>query len=180
MKEKAKPGLRYRFICRDPQGRMKWAYVIHNLIPDQGMNYHINQFYLGHSWYLGLIKSGAGGSGVSFDESDTAAKITTTFPANPPTTNGWAEEINVAPGRQLLVFTNTTVPTGSGVALSAALVFTFSGSGHLGGGFVSTDPAQGGTSGILYSEAGGGANLAYAPGDTCTATVEFDLTRPVT
>jgi hypothetical protein len=172
-REKIRPGMRYSFVCRDPQGRVKWTLKRSNLIPDEGANFQINQFYLGNPWYLGLIVTGDPFSSV-FDSGDTAAKITSAAP-NPPTTNGWQAEANVAPVRQLLTFTNTSPPGGFYTALSASVIFTYSGSGFFGGGYV-VSSAMGAT-GTLYSEMQGDGS-AYAGGDTVTATVEFDLVPP--
>ena len=168
-------GLTYTFVCRDKAGKLKWIYRAHNLVVDEGMNYHINQFYLGFPWYLGLVASGAGGAHVVFDLGDTAAKITNVFPPNPPTTNGWSEDPNYS-GRQILHFANTTVPdSGEGIALSGALVFTYTGNSFFGGGFVI---GSANNAGPLYSEMVSAAATPVTAGDTITATVEFDLQSP--
>lgn len=174
MKQSLRRALTYTFICHDKTGKLKWIQHRKNIVVDEGMNYEIDQFYLGLPWYLGLIKTGTSGQMV-FDTSDTAAKITSVFPPNPPTTNGWSEE-SAYGGRQLLVFTNMTAPGDPGVALSAALIFTYTDISKFGGGFVVSSSA--GATGVLYSEMAGTAPEPVAAGDTVTATVEFDLLRP--
>ena len=174
MKANTIPGFNVKFVCRDSSGNVRWVFEKHNLVVDEGMNFHINQFYLGNPWYMGLIAAGSGGSDVDIELGDTAAKITKVFPPNPPATNGWSEEPNYS-GRQLLVFTNTTVPlSGTGTALSGSVIFTYAANSFFGGGFVI---GSANNTGPLYSAINGSGQMVHS-GDTVTATYEFDLVGP--
>src|ERR1035437_7858828 len=109
--------LRYTFECRDTNGLLRWSYKNHNFIPNEGLDFHINTFYISPSWYLGLIVGQSGGGGITFAAGDTAAGITV-----PPAAqaNVWSEEVHYTAANRLLL-TFTTI-SGSGQAISNAVI----------------------------------------------------------
>lgn len=138
---------RYIWTHRNKSGKILSRVEVHNLITSEGFAFAIDQYFLTLTpytamWYFGLMTD----TGIFGD--DTAARITTGVP-NPPTTNGWQEYIN---------YSEATRPqTTFGVAasqeiLGTNMVFTFTETVTIFGGFFVTDPTKGGTDGIIFSE----------------------------
>lgn len=170
VKDLLKPGFMYRFQHRR-NGVLLADVTVHNIVPAEGLNYLIDTFFIGSiDWYCGIIVNNGT---LNFNNADTAGKITTEAP-NFPTTNAWQEEVNISGGNRLLLAFGTI--SGSGNAIATPVVFTMTGSGLLGGGFIATSEPIGSTLGRLYSEVSQVSPVInYEPGDTITATVEMQF-----
>lgn len=142
----------YNFECYRPDGSLRWAETLDNLVVDEGLNDLLSKWLKGSSytaaWYVGLIDN-ANYTGVQ--ASDTATKINTT--ANPPTTNSWQELVaydeSVRQTLTLGAVSGQSVNNGSNKA-----TFTISATKTIKGAFVVSTNTKGGTSGVLL---GGGA-----------------------
>lgn len=158
---------RYRFECRDAEGKLKWTEDVENLVTTQGLNDALTQYFKGSGYtaafFVGLVDN-AGFS--AFNAADTAAQI--------GGTNGWAESSAYSQSvRQTL-----TLGTASGGSIdnsSAVATFSINATVTLKGAFTDTNSTKGGTSGKIYSEAAFSVNRSLANGDTLTVTVTLTL-----
>lgn len=123
---------RYEFVCCDAQGREKWRDTIENVVMTAGKNLLLDTFLAGASYtvvgpYMGLISSVSYGAGPV--AADTAASHA-----------GWTEAgVTNAPTYTIPRKTCVWSSASAGAkALSAALAFTFTGSGTIKGGFIVT------------------------------------------
>ncbi len=128
-----------------------WKVVVKNLIPIEGLNDALTQYFKGSSytatWYVGLINN-ANFSALA--AADTAAKITTSAPSGG--TNGWKEATAYSESvRQTL----TLGTAAAGIIGNEANLATFSinGTVSLIGGFLVSSSVKGGTAGKLFGEA---------------------------
>ena len=157
----------YEAVCHDADGNELWRDKVYNLVTTQGKNEILNQALAGSAftaaWYMGLISSV---SYTAIAAADTAASHT-----------GWLE----AGGTNAPTYTGPRKTTAwsaaaaGAKALSAGLVFTFTGSGTVKGAFIQSASALDSTTGVLLSAGlfSGGDQPVVA---TNTLTVTYTLT----
>jgi len=156
--ERLDPHGRYTFECYAPDGTLKWADTIDNLITTTGKNDLWDKYLAGSTytaaWFLGLIDN-AGYSAIA--AGDTAASHA-----------GWAEST---------AYSNANRPAQSwgaasaGAKASTATTFNVNATATIKGGFLISNSTKGGTTGVLFS-AGlfTGGDRAVANGDTLNVT----------
>lgn len=134
----------YLAICRDARGNEIWRDEFKNVVTTVGKNYLLDNGLSGSAFtaafYLGLISS-VGFSAVS--ASDTMASHAGWLEAglaNAPTYNEAARRT-----------ASWAAAAAGSKALSAGLVFTFTGPGTVKGCFLTTVSTKDGTTGTLYS-----------------------------
>lgn len=138
--DKADAHGRYVVECRGADGRLKWEEGIKNLVTTSGKNDALDKYLSGSAytaaWYMGLI--GASGFTTGPSAGDTAG-------AHP----GWFEDVN---------YSQSSRPTASFAAaasgsksLSTAALFSITANVTIKGCFLITNPAKGGSVGVLYS-----------------------------
>lgn len=139
---------RYIAECRDKEGNLKWRDEIENLVTTPGKNLALDTLLAGSAYtvtgpYMGLISS------VSY----TALNAADTMSSHA----GWLEAGNAnaatySGSRKTAVFSSASAGS---KALSAALAFTFTGSGTIKGAFVvlgsGASATIDNTGGTLYS-----------------------------
>lgn len=134
----------YTAICRDAAGNELWREIFDNVVTTVGKNYLLDNGLAGSAYtaafYLGLISS----------TSYTAVAAADTMSSHA----GWLE----AGSANTPVYSESTRRTAAwsaaasgSKALSAGLVFTFTGSGTVKGCFLTTVSTKDGTTGTLYS-----------------------------
>lgn len=151
----------YTFECYGPDGQLKWADEIHNLVVNVGLDDVLDKYFEGSAYtaahYIGLT-----------DGTPTVAAADTMV-----THAGWVEDQNYTEAtRPLLDFSGDAV---SGQSLSNAAnkgVFSINATTTVGGAFINTVNTKGGTTGTLY---GAGAftqgDKPVDNGDTLNVTV---------
>lgn len=152
LREGAKaPAFTYACECRGPDGKLKWADDIHNLVTTEGKNFLIDKTFKGSAytaaWYIGLKGTGTAAA------ADTLASHA-----------GWSEVTPYSGNRPALTFGTTA----AGSNTATAVVFTANASATVSGAFVAT--VNTGTSGTLYSVADFAVARSVTSGDTLTIT----------
>jgi hypothetical protein len=157
-------GTRHTFECFGADGTLKWREEVDNLVVTEGLNALITNTFKtipgSVTWYVGLKLAGSVAAG------DTMASHA-----------GWLEAgIANAPTYSEAARPTTawSAASAGAKALSAGLVFTFTGSGTVKGCFLNTVATKDGTTGVLLS-----AGL-FTGGDqpvvsTNTLTVSYSL-----
>lgn len=134
----------YTVECRGPDGRLKWADTIQNLVATGGKNDALDKYLTGSAytatWFLGLISS------TTF----TAVAATDTMASHA----GWLE----AGAANAPTYSQTARPTTAWSAaaagaksLSASLTYSITGTGTVKGCFLTSVATKDGVTGILYS-----------------------------
>lgn len=163
-------GTIYDIECFSPEGELKWAEHVHNLITTEGFNDLLTKYFKGSTytaaWYVGLIDN-AGFSAIA--AGDTAAQINGS--------NGWAElsEYDEAI-RQTL--TLGTAASGSIDNASNKAVFTMSATVTVNGVFIASTSTVDGTTGVLYSAASFGSTRAVVDNDIINVTATLSFQNP--
>ena len=168
--QKLNLGAKYRFVCRNPDGDIKWIHEEHNLIPNEGLDHALDVLLSGGtqitSWFVGLIDN------TSFTEvaaDDTAAKIALT--KNHPTTNDWQELDDYSQATRP-AFTDGGVSGQSLDNSASPAAFSINATVTVNGAFLVSSSTKGGATGTLFSCASfTGGNKAAANGDTLNVTV---------
>ena len=155
----------YQFICRTPDGKIKWqTEPFRNIIPTEGLLYIRNAAFASGSqfgsWYIGLY-SGA----YTPQPTDTMATIAS---AATEITTAYSEST-----RQL--FVPDTASGGAFHNASSVAVFTFTTATTARGVILSSNSTKGGTTGVLASVAPASSPKAVAVGETLSVLAGLDL-----
>lgn len=136
---RCKIGFVYNFEYVDRYGRVKWRERLTNLIPTAGLTYLINAAMTGGSqydtWYIGL-------SGTSY--APIAGETMTTLLTNAPEFTNYSNAARVTLVPDVVsagLYANTDSPA----------EFTFTGTGSIALGFLSSNSVKLSTSGLLIS-----------------------------
>lgn len=153
---------RWEITCRDSKGNLKWTEVIENLVVDEGLNHILDCVLAAGSqittWYVGLTDASP-----SPAAGDTMASHV-----------GWVENQNYDEGvRQ--TWTPGAVSGESVSNTASKATFTMSSdSDTVGGAFLISNSAKGGSTGTLYSAgAFTGGNKSVDDNDTLQVTATF-------
>ena len=148
----------YSFECRKADGTLRWAEDRHNLVTTAGATDSLDKQFKASAytaaWYVGLTNTTP-----TFSTSDTAASH-----------GGWTEFTSYSGGARSTL-TLGTAASGSVDNSASKCVFTFTGSGTVGGAFVISNSTLSGTTGVLYGGATLSATRPVFSGDTLTITV---------
>ncbi|MGE4338838.1 MAG: hypothetical protein AB7E55_23095 [Pigmentiphaga sp.] len=161
---KGRIGFKYTFECFDAQGRLKWEFTEHNLIPDEGRDYILNAALLAgsqfSSWYIGLYE-GAHTPAVDDDMAGFPATATEITTAYSEATRGLIVPDALAAG----VYVNSAAPN----------TFTFTAAKTVRGGFISSGSVKGGTTGVLLSAVLASSPKVVAAGESLRVTAGLSL-----
>jgi hypothetical protein len=170
MKESATASGVFTITCYGPDGQIKWAESLTNLVVNQGLQSMVAQYMTGATytatWYVGLYGAGASNDPAA---GDTAASHA-----------GWTEVTPYSNAtRPACTFGTATTANPSVISNSASpAIYTIDATSTVGGAFLISDNNKGGTSGVLFSAsdfaAPGDRNVAAA--DTINVTYTFSLT----
>lgn len=156
-----------RFVFADAQGNVFREEVVTNLVTTQGANDMLDKYFSGSAytaaWNMGLISGASYGAGpVAADTAASHAGWLEAGGANAPTYTGPRKAASWA------------AASARSKALSAGLVFTFTGAGTVKGCFLSSASALDATTGILFSAGlfSGGDQPVVA---TNTLTVSYSV-----
>ena len=149
---------RYQVLCRDRQGRLKWADDFHNLVVNTGLDDILNQYFKG-STYTAAHFVGLTDGTPTIAAGDTMASHA-----------GWTEVTAYSEGARQ-AFTPGTVASQSVSNSAAKAIFSITATATVGGLFLATNSTKGGTTGTLYGVAAfTGGDRAVANGDTLNIT----------
>lgn len=152
----AGPRFRYLVECFAPDGTLKWAETIDNLVTTVGKNDLIDKYFKGSAytaaWYCGLKGTGTAAVG------DTASSHA-----------GWAEVTPYAGNRPAITFGTTS----AGSNTATAVAFTINATATVAGAFIQS--VNTGTTGILYSAGDFAASRSVASGDTLNVTLTVTI-----
>lgn len=161
---KARLGFEYTFECFGADGRLKWAFTEHNLIPNEGRDYMLNAaLLLGsqfNNWYIGLFEGAY---------SPLATDTMATFPASATEITGAYDEAS----RPAL--TPDALSGGLYVNAASPAVFTFNSAKTVRGGFISSGATKGGTTGVLLSAVLASSPKQVIAGDQLRVTAGLSL-----
>lgn len=171
--EEAKLHGRYHCVCRDKDGNVKWEDWIENTVATVGKNLSLDTILAGSAYtvtgpYMGLISSASYSAISAADTMASHAGWLEAGSANAPTFSGT---------RQTAVF---SAASAGAKALSAALTFTFTGSGTVKGAFIvfgsGAVATLGSTAGTLLS-AGlfSGGDKTVASSDTLSVSWSLSM-----
>lgn len=165
--EGAKAVGRYKLECRDKDGNLKWVVEEDNLVVNVGLQYMAGVALTSTAqittWYLGLIT----GPGVTTAAGDTmSSKGWTEF-------TGYSNSTRVAPTLTAATNANPSVVTNSGTPAN----FNINATGTVGGAFLTSGSAKGGTTGTLFSEKAFSSpgDRSVVSGDVLAVTYTFSL-----
>jgi len=129
----------WEFVCRGPDGRIKWRDTIHNLVVDEGLNHILSSTLAAGTqitaWYIGITNA---------SPVPAAADVMSSHA-------GWTENTNYTEANRQ-VWTPGAV-SGKSVDNSASkAAFNINTNGQtIGGAFLVSNNTKGGTTGTLYS-----------------------------
>lgn len=139
MNSKLRAGFQYQVEIVGRDGRVRDAEILHNLMPDEGLNHMLGVTLKGAAqiavWNVGIYEGN-----YTPVPGDTAA----TFPASATESSAY-----VAATRSALVL--GSVAGGSADNAAARNEFTLNAAKTIYGGFISSAAAKGATSGVLLS-----------------------------
>ena len=153
----------YTVECIGPDGEIRWADTIENLVTTAGKNDALDKYLAGTAytaaWFLGLVD---GGSAPTYAAADTMASH-----------SGWTEAVP---------YSNATRPApafgaaAAGAKASTATAFNINATATVAGCFLASVNAKSGNTGILYSCGSfAGGNKAVTSGDTLNVTYTASL-----
>ncbi len=159
----------YRLECRRPDGTLRWAEDITNLITNEGLDDILAKYLKGSgytaSFFVGLIDN-AGFTAIA--AGDDAAGITTDASGG----NAWGELTEYSEGaRQALNLGSVASQSVDNSASKAA--FSINATVTVKGAFIATASAKLATTGVLYGAAAFSTARAALDGDTLNVTATF-------
>lgn len=158
----------YKLECYDADGNLKWVIEEENLVVNVGLQYMAGTSLTSTAqittWYLGLIT----GPGVTTNAADTMSSHAgwTEF-------TGYSNATRVAAVLTAATNANPSVVTNSG----SAATISINASGTVGGAFLTSGSAKGGTVGTLFSEKAFSSpgDRTVVSGDILSVTYTFSL-----
>ena len=155
----------YKAECYDKDGKLKWSEEFPNLVVDGGLAFINTQVFQGANytatWYMGIIDGGA-----TYSPADTMSSHA-----------GWTENVDYLQAARPTMTFNPTSTANPAVIASIAVSYTMSANATVGGAFLTTDNAKGGTNGTLLSAGNFTVgNRGLVSGDTLNVTYTFSAT----
>ena len=151
----------WTFVCRRPDGSIKWVEEIKNLVVDVGLNHYLDATLGGSSqitsWFLGLKGAGAPAAG------DTMASHA-----------GWSEVTAYSEANRQ-AWTKNGVASGKSITNSASPArFTSNANGtSVAGAFLTSSNTKGGTTGTLMAAGNFALAKTIDNGETLDVTATF-------
>jgi len=159
---------RFKLECFDSLGNLKWVAENKNLVVNAGLAYMAGTALTGvaqiTTWYVGLYGAGASNTPAAGDTMLSHA--------------GWTELVAYSNAtRGAITFVTATTDNPSVATNSVAVSFSSNGSSTVGGGFLTSGSAKGGTTGTLFSavDFSSPGDRAVVDGDVMNVTYTFSL-----
>ena len=167
--EQAKATGVYHVECRDKDGNLKWSADTKNLVVNAGLAYMAGTALTSvaqiTTWYIGLYGAGASNTPAAGDTMSSHA--------------GWTEVTAYSNAtRVAATFVTATTANPSVVTNSASpATFNINGTTTVGGAFLTSGSAKGGTTGTLFSAAdfSSPGDRSVVSGDIISVTYTFSL-----
>ena len=167
--EDAKATGLFEIKCHDKDGNLKWEAQSKNLVVNVGLQYMAGSALTSvtqiTSWYLGLYGAGASNTPAAGDTMSSHA--------------GWTEVVDYSNAtRVAATFVTATAANPSVVTNTASpATFNINGTTTVGGAFLTSGSAKGGTAGTLFSAAdfGSPGDRSVVNSDTLSVTYTFSL-----
>ena len=167
--EEAKATGLFEIKCHDKDGNLKWEAQSKNLVVNVGLQYMAGSALTSvtqiTTWYLGLYGAGASNTPAAGDTMSSHA--------------GWTEVVAYSNAtRVAATFATATTANPSVVTNSASpATFNINGTTTVGGAFLTSGSAKGGTVGTLFSAAdfGSPGDRSVVSSDTLSVTYTFSL-----
>jgi len=167
--EEAKATGLFEIKCHDKDGNLKWEAQSKNLVVNVGLQYMAGSALTSvtqiTTWYLGLYGAGASNTPAAGDTMSSHA--------------GWTEVVAYSNAtRVAATFATATTANPSVVTNSASpATFNINGTTTVGGAFLTSGSAKGGTAGTLFSAAdfGSPGDRSVVSSDTLSVTYTFSL-----
>jgi len=167
--EEAKATGLFEIKCHDKDGNLKWEAQSKNLVVNVGLQYMAGSALTSvtqiTTWYLGLYGAGASNTPAAADTMSSHA--------------GWTEVVAYSNAtRVATTFVTATAANPSVVTNTASpATFNINGTTTVGGAFLTSGSAKGGTAGTLFSAAdfGSPGDRSVVSSDTLSVTYTFSL-----
>jgi len=167
--EEAKATGVFEIKCHDKDGNLKWEAQSKNLVVNVGLQYMAGTALTSvtqvTSWFLGLYGAGASNTPAAGDTMSSHA--------------GWTEVVAYSNAtRVAATFATATTANPSVVTNTASpATFNINGTTTVGGAFLTSGSAKGGTTGTLFSAAdfGSPGDRSVVSSDTLSVTYTFSL-----
>jgi hypothetical protein len=167
--EEAKATGVYHVECRDKDGNLKWSADTKNLVVNAGLAYMAGTALTSvaqiTTWYIGLYGAGASNTPAAGDTMSSHA--------------GWTEVTDYSNSTRVAATFVTATTANPSVVTNAASPATFNinGTTTVGGAFLTSGSAKGGTTGTLFSAADFSApgDRSVVSGDIISVTYTFSL-----
>jgi len=167
--EEAKATGLFEIKCHDKDGNLKWEAQSKNLVVNVGLQYMAGTALTSvtqvTSWFLGLYGAGASNTPAAGDTMSSHA--------------GWTEVVAYSNAtRVAATFATATTANPSVVTNTASpATFNINGTTTVGGAFLTSGSAKGGTTGTLFSAAdfGSPGDRSVVSSDTLSVTYTFSL-----
>jgi hypothetical protein len=167
--EEAKATGVYHVECHDKDGNLKWSADTKNLVVNAGLAYMAGTALTSvaqiTTWYIGLYGAGASNTPAAGDTMSSHA--------------GWTEVTDYSNATRVAATFVTATTANPSVVTNAASPATFNinGTTTVGGAFLTSGSAKGGTTGTLFSAADFAApgDRSVVSGDVLSVTYTFSL-----
>jgi hypothetical protein len=167
--EEAKATGVYHVECHDKDGNLKWSADTKNLVVNAGLAYMAGTALTSvaqiTTWYIGLYGAGASNTPAAGDTMSSHA--------------GWTEVTTYSNAtRVAATFVTATTANPSVVTNSASpATFNINGTATVGGAFLTSGSAKGGTTGTLFSASdfSSPGDRSVVSGDIISVTYTFSL-----
>jgi hypothetical protein len=167
--EEAKATGVYHVECHDKDGNLKWSAETKNLVVNAGLAYMAGTALTSvtqiTTWYIGLYGAGASNTPAAGDTMASHA--------------GWTEVTAYSNATRVQATFVTATTANPSVVTNAASPATFNinGTTTVGGAFLTSGSAKGGTTGTLFSAADFSApgDRSVVSGDIISVTYTFSL-----